>query len=83
MVVHTFNPRAWKAEAGLSQSSRTAWSIQRNRVWGWGAREKTDALVCISNLSAPTTRRREENVLKRTGLTGIKKQDLHEAGSDS
>lgn len=25
---HTFNPRAWEAEAGRSLSSRPAWSIE-------------------------------------------------------
>ena len=29
MVVHTFNPSAWKAEAGGSQGSRPAWSTEQ------------------------------------------------------
>jgi hypothetical protein len=28
MVVHTFNPRAWEAEAGGFLSSRPAWSTK-------------------------------------------------------
>jgi hypothetical protein len=32
MVVHTFNPSIWEAEAGGSLSSRTARATQRNPV---------------------------------------------------
>lgn len=70
MVVHTFNPRAWESEAGLSQRVPEQPGLHRETgcVCGGGGGEDrhTDAMVCIYNLSAPTNRR-EETVSKELG----------------
>jgi hypothetical protein len=68
VVVHTFNPSTWEAEAGMVYrvSSRTASAIQRNPVWKQNKtkqnnkkpkkeRKKNKANIFLQSFLAPIT----------------------------
>lgn len=51
MVVHTFNPRAWKAEAGLSQRVPEQPDLYRETGYGGGGQERKQMPWCASLIS--------------------------------